>query len=438
MSPQWERKPNVSQTGLALRIRTRGARIQHASMYLCALALGAVLAACSEQQSAPFAPVTLASNTPTDPAAPATLGWNEQARMLVASNNLGPPAAGRIYAALAAAQYAALTKRVADVDAEADLRIAGTDTDFEGADEPRDRPPAWQRGAVAGASWLVLGFFFPSAEPALAQRVIDEGQDNPRFARGLEVGKRMGNRMIERAQSDHFTDVWTGTVPVGPGLWTNNGPPVAPMLGNMTPYFLTSGDQFRPPPPPEFGSAEFLADLQEVRTISDTRTPRQLEIASFWNFGTGTPTPLGVWNQIASDHIRENGLGEQAAAHVLALMHTAMMDAFIGCWNAKYYYWVLRPSQADPAITTPLGLPNHPAYSSGHSCGSAAATTVLAKFFPHQQEELRRQMIQAGNSRIYGGIHYRFDVTAGQDLGKLVARRAIRIDERSGLLSVLQ
>jgi len=26
-----------------------------------------------------------------------------------------------------------------------------------------------------------------------------------------------------------------------------------------------------------------------------------------------------------------------------------MMDALIGCWDAKYYYWTLRPSQADPS-----------------------------------------------------------------------------------------
>jgi hypothetical protein len=435
MSPTREHRRNGRFASLAQPMGRR--RWHNASACLWAL-ITSVLIACSDR-SAPTGPLTpAANNTPTDPAASATLGWNEQARMLVASNNLGPPAAGRIYAALAAAQYAALTKPAADVDTEADFRSAGTDTDFQGADVARDRLPAWKRGAVAGASWLVLGFFFPSAEPTLARRVSDEGQDNPRFARGLEVGKQMANKMIERARNDNFTDPWTGTVPVGPGLWRNNGPPVAPMLGGMTPYFLPSGNHFRPPPPPEFGSAEFLADLQEVQTISDTRTPRQLEIASFWNYGTGSSTPIGVWNEIASDLITQYGLDEQTAAHVLALMHTAIMDAFIGCWDAKYFYWMLRPSQADPAITTPIGLPNHPSYPSGHSCGSAAATTVLAKFFPEQQEELRRQMIQAGNSRIYGGIHYRFDVTAGQDLGKSVARRAIRIDEQRGLLSVLQ
>ena len=91
--------------------------------------------------------------------------------------------------------------------------------------------------------------------------------------------------------------------------------------------------------------------------------------------------------------------------------------------------------RADPAVTLPLGLPNHPSSPSGHSCGSAAAATVLGHFFPAQAGDLAEQMLQAGLSRMYAGIHYRFDVDAGQALGRSVAEHAIRVDAREGLLS---
>jgi membrane-associated phospholipid phosphatase len=42
---------------------------------------------------------------------------------------------------------------------------------------------------------------------------------------------------------------------------------------------------------------------------------------------------------------------------------------------------------------------------------------------------------QAGLSRMYGGIHYDFDVSAGQSLGAAVAQLAIGIDQSVGLLS---
>jgi membrane-associated phospholipid phosphatase len=111
-------------------------------------------------------------------------------------------------------------------------------------------------------------------------------------------------------------------------------------------------------------------------------------------------------------------------------MHAAMMDAIIGCWDAKYYYWTIRPSQADLGITLTFGLPNHPSYPSGHSCVSAAAATVLSHLFPDRAAELQSWVTDAGLSRMYAGIHYRFDITAGRGLGEAVARWAIAHADR--------
>ena len=119
------------------------------------------------------------------------------------------------------------------------------------------------------------------------------------------------------------------------------------------------------------------------------------------------------------------------------LTGVAMMDALIGCWDAKYVYWVIRPSQADPSITLTFGLPNHPSYPSGHSCVSSAASTVLAHLFPAHSAEVGAWLTDAGLSRMYAGIHYRFDITAGEDLGRSVGQLAIARDQQAGLLAAI-
>ncbi len=102
-----------------------------------------------------------------------------------------------------------------------------------------------------------------------------------------------------------------------------------------------------------------------------------------------------------------------------------MMDASIGCWDAKFAYWYVRPFQADPLITTPVGRPNFPAYPSAHSCLSASAAGVLAALFPAAADDLQRQVEEAGVARLYAGLHFHFDVDAGRQLGFAVARAAL-------------
>jgi len=360
-------------------------------------------------------------------ASPSSPGWQNQARTLVGANNMSPLAAARVYAALSVAQYGAvMTVNDSDADAEGGGRAA-----LEAS-----------RGAVAGASAQVLSFFFPAAAVALEQRVVTEGEAtpgdvHPHFTRGLSVGRAAGNAMVDRLKNDHFTTPWTGTVPTGPGKWIANGPPAGPTFGGVTPYFLTSGSQFRPPPPPAFGSPAFMTDLAEIKTISSTRTAAQREIALYWNFPTGTFTPIGYWNLTTANYIEANKLDERAATHAFALASAAMMDAAIGCWDAKYFYWMIRPPQADTSITLVFALPNHPSYPSGHSCTSAAAATVLAALFPDRAVELDGWVMEAGLSRMYAGIHYRFDINAGQQLGRAVGRWAVERDRQLGLLNAI-
>ena len=163
-----------------------------------------------------------------------------------------------------------------------------------------------------------------------------------------------------------------------------------------------------------------------MRQISDTRTRAQDSIARFWGLEGGTFTPPGYWNREASTLVVRHHLSERRAAALLALLNMVAMDGIIASHDAKYAYWCIRPSQADPAITLSLPLPNFPAYPSNHATISAAMAEVLAATFPREADRLRAAADEAALSRVYGGIHYRFDGEAGLTLGRRVARWGLR------------
>ena len=325
-----------------------------------------------------------------------------------------PVAAFRAYAYLSLAQYRAVVA----------------------AERPPRRAHVSRQGAVAAASAVVLSALFP-ADAAFFQSQL-QLQENERaaseqatsaFALGEDIGRAVGAEIVALAGTDRFNAVWTGTVPIGPGYWSSDlnppQPPQLPSLGQMRPFFMESGDQFRPGPPPAFGSPEFLAALAEVRQFSDTRTAEQLRIAQFWAMTTGTLVS-GFWNEETTKRIERYHLNERRAARALALVHMAAVDATISCYDAKYTYWLIRPYRADPAITTPISHPNHPSYPSSHACSSSASANVLAALFPAEAAQLVAMADEAGESRLYAGIHYRFDKNAGLRIGQQVAHLALR------------
>jgi membrane-associated phospholipid phosphatase len=381
-----------------------------------ALAL-AMLTAC---EPAPTDP-TNASSEAGLPAPPVTLEWQQTARSLVADRSMSPLAAGRLFAG---ASLAAM-RAVETVDAATGAHAGGQGGNGYGSGG-RSRYEA-RRGAVAGASARVLAWFVPAAASDLEAMVVGQGNAgpgrvHPDFERGVEIGRAAGDAVIAHLTNDGFTAAWTGSIPVGPGLWTTAVlPPAGAMLGQVTPWFLESRDQFRPAPPPVYLSTAFNADLAEVLAIAASLTPQQRAIALGWAYGGGTYTPVGYWNELASTYVADGGLDEAAAAKVFGLMSAAVMDALIACFEAKYHYWTLRPHHANPALATVFAVPNYPAYPSGHGSVSAASARVLAHFFPTRAAELDALLDDAAMSRIYAGIHYFFDMTAARSMAEEVA-----------------
>jgi membrane-associated phospholipid phosphatase len=285
--------------------------------------------------------------------------------------------------------------------------------------------------AVGAASAAVLDAFFPLDVSAInAQLAADlaspswPGAAQEDGASGMAIGRAVAVAMLARATSDNYLVASPGVPPVGPAFWVSSAAPIVRSLYRVRPFFLASQNQLLPPPPPAFGSQLFLTALAEIRAISDTRTPEQLAAAQFWNLATA-PFTAGAENLIADELIRDHHRTEREAARILAYANAAAFDAQIACFDAKFTYWFIRPSQADPLITLPIGLPNHPSYPSAHSCITAAIMTVLIDAFPSERDTLTANVHDAGLSRMYGGLHYRFDVEAGQTIGYRAAALAL-------------
>ena len=363
-------------------------------------------AACGQAAVDQTAPTANSTDVST------SVRWNRRAVALVvarqpASN--GQAAVSRILTYVSLAQYRAAVAAQASREAR--------------------RPSV--TAAIGAASTVVLNSFFPLdiasteaqlngdlAIPPWPNAPVEDAQA------GEALGRTIGTAVVAQAAGDNYLALAPSAPPTGPGRWTSSTAAVRSLYGTRA-FFLTSPDQLRPPAPPAFGSTAFTDALAEVRKIADTRTAEQTLIATNWNTSSGTFT-AGALNFIADDLIQERRVSELDAARILATANAAAFDAQIACWDAKFTFWFIRPSQADAGITMPIALPNHPSYPSGHSCMSAAMLGVLADAFPTERTRLDAMVQEAGMSRVYGGIHYRFDIDAGREIGRAAAALALK------------
>jgi membrane-associated phospholipid phosphatase len=382
-------------------------------------------AGCSDVPSAPQPSSTqrLASSsriqTVGAESPPATLQWNAKAIALASKNFLRPPNANRAYMLVSVAEAAALGE-------------ASTLEDDESLSDNGERGPDGRAGALGGAAVVVLTYLFPAEQQDLESTLAalrDAATHLKSFDAGVARGRAAGQRVADLARTDGSDAVVVPTIPVGPGFWTTPGPVLTPQWPFVRPMLMTSGNQFRPGPPPAFGSTEFLAALQRVRDFSDTRTPEQLAAVNFWNDPAGIGNHGAHWNHIAISLILRDNLSERRAVRVLEHLNLALSDAAIACMDAKYTYWLIRPYQVDPLITTPIGQPIHPSYPSLHSCQGGAAVGVLAHEFPLDAEMLRGLGAQMDLSREWAGLHYNFDTRVGTAIGHQIADLANALGE---------
>jgi PAP2 superfamily len=409
--------------------------------------------------------------------------WNEIARELAAKYNLvpaanadgtytlpdpanpgnypnfpfaHPPYTCRMLAYWSAAQYDALVatwhykyryNRPAPYKADASISTHLPQTDLPGY--PSDG------AAVAAVSKAILSAMFPLEKEYIAEKAAEH--ENSLIWAGVNVqsdivagdslGRGVAAVFIARSKTDGMKTAQTPKA-ISDSLrtvakdrwgwqWDNlEIPPrpvgITPYFGQVKPWCIPNVEAVRPVPPPAPGSVEFEAAVKELKDISDNLTNEQRKIANFWSDGAGTYTPPGHWNRFASGEIVKYQYNPLRSARTFAYMNMAIMDAGISCWDAKYYYHYPRPTQVIPGFKAILGVPNFPGYTSGHSTFSAAAATVLSHFFPADQAQFEAWAQEAADSRVYAGIHFRFDSEVGNSQGRACGNYAVEIAKTDG------
>lgn len=380
---------------------------------------------------------------------PVSAPWMQMALEFISAREKDPAASSRIYALVAVAAYDAM---VATWHYKYEFNREAPDVVERLADPGPDPSYPNEHAAIAFATADVLAYLFPErpalrltedAEQAADSRVLAGAARRSDVEAGRTLGKKVAEAVIAYAKADGSDKEWDGKRPGGrPRYWEpptgKTANPVSPLAGQWKPWVMSSGDQFRPPPPPAFGSPEFKAAAEELVKIKNELTEEQKKKATFWAGGQGTPLPAGVWNEVTLAYLRDLRPTEPQAERVMALGNVAMADAGIAAWDAKYAYWDPRPENGiqdlglDPTWKPFIDTPFFPSYISGHATYSAAIAEVLSFIFPAREKDFRDKALEAATSRAWGGIHWSLDSTVGIDVGTKIGQAVVEHAKKDG------
>jgi hypothetical protein len=325
--------------------------------------------------------------------------------------------------------------------------------------------------AAAQAAHDVIVALNPSATAAydaLLQQQLGSGP--PGFERhGAAIGARVAAEILAWRQNDGWivSAFPPYSEPPLPGRWQPTPPASAPATfthaQSAAPLAMVSSTQFLPVRPPILTSAAYATDLNEVKALgksdSQTRTLEQTATARLWASiaasGSGTATHYSqIWQNIARDVSQERGMTLVETARLFALMNVSIHDALQTTLTSKFVYGLWRPVTAirqadtdlnastdpDPTWSSLIPTPPYPSYAGNMATIGASAARVIALAIgtndiqvhatwkqssgpdvTHTFSTLSDVAKEQADSRIYGGIHYRFDNVAGQSAGKAVA-----------------
>ncbi len=376
--------------------------------------------------------------------------WNNVLLNAVRTNSMSPLPTSRVSAAMNTAMYDAVNS------------IARTHQPYH-VNMTAD-PGTSRQAAAAQAAHRVLSGMVPASQAsynAALANSLSSVPDGAGKTAGIALGNTVGTAILALRANDGASAVVPYTPGSASGDWRPTPPAnaaaAAPQWGSITPW-ASSPTQFRNPDgPPALDSPEFTAAFNQVKEIgsatSATRTQVQSDIAQYWAGGaTGTSTPPGHWNKIAQTVAESQGNTLEKNARLFALVGIAQADALIACWDNKYHYNDWRPvtairaaetdgnpdTVADPNWSSYITTPNHPSYLSGHSSVSGASGAVLAKLFGDNISftastegvsvpdrtftSFSHASQEAADSRLYGGIHWKYDNEDGLALGRAVGQ----------------
>lgn len=302
--------------------------------------------------------------------------------------------------------------------------------------------------------------FFPLAS-SVDKAAIDslEGALNDDFlesisaqeiSRSSAFGKAIATAVFNWAQLDgHNLANRPYSIPVGPGLWKPTPPafaaPATPYWGENRPVVAHSLANTSLPAPASYSEhpqSAFYQMVKEVFDASQSRTTDQAAMAIFWRDVPGVTSP-GHWLNIVRQVLVQTKTSLDKAALAYALTGSAINDALIACFKTKYQYNLVRPVtyirevMGHTTWSSLIGTPAHPEYSSAHAALSTAAAEVLQNLFgnignftDHTYDHLGlpsriyRSLsaigVEASQSRLYAGIHYRVSIEGGRLQGSRV------------------
>jgi len=288
--------------------------------------------------------------------------------------------------------------------------------------------------------------------------------NNQATANGLALGQNQAAFAAGARANDGSSSPGHFTPGVGPGQWQPTPPLYLPYFtanwASVTPFTMTSPSEFLPPGPPALNSPAYAAAVAELHSIgaanSTTRTLDQTKAAEFWDADNGVPL---TWNNIALQvaATRNNSLLHNALT--FALLSTAQTDSFIATFNSKSFYAFWRPVTAingtiDPNWVPLLAAPPFPSYTANHAAVPETGAMILDAMFGTDNADFsltfdtdnssaallgnptfgditrdytsfQEAAMETGMSRMWGGIHWPFDIQDGFTLGDKVASNAL-------------
>ena len=378
--------------------------------------------------------------------ADAVTDWNKRACDILGPASFETPVANRALALMHTAIYEsvnAITKKypAGDIKIEAP---AGASVD----------------AAVAAAARTTLLKLAPSklAEIEFAYQgalaAVPEGQAK---TDGIAVGERAAAAVLAARSEDGSATVETYRPYTIAGVYVPTVLPAVPVWPQRKPWLMSAADQFRPGPPPDLKSELWARDYNEIKAIGrkngSTRTAVQTDIAKFWE-ATGPAIYHGLVSSVTTAPNREITQN----ARLLMAVTQAVDDAMIAVFDAKYHYNFWRPITAirngdrdgndatprDASWTPLLPTPNFPEYPCGHCTAVAVQAEVLKlagglpastpvriaaggnpNIVVQSVKSWDEAVRQVSDSRMLGGVHYRFSNDAGEEIGRRVARLTV-------------
>ncbi len=419
--------------------------------------------------------------------------WNDQLLEALRRGSKGPTVGSRTIALTQTAMFDAWAAYDQDAD--------GTQLGDSLRRPIPERSEENKKEAISYAAFRVMSELFPERSTQLRDQMVALGFDPDNTSTDTSTPAGIGNTVAEALMASRRTDGsnqlnnyadTTGYAPVNPigtlvdpDRWQQypfliNGttvyrPFLTPHWGGVRPFALSSGAQFRPGPPPAYGTPECTEMIEEVAEITQDLDTEKKVIAEYWADGPSSELPPGHWVLFTRWVAERDQLSLDEEVKLYFAVGNAVMDAGIAAWETKRFYDNSRPITllrhfygdaqipwyplADGTTQTIRGrdwkpyqpnsfiTPPFAEYVSGHSTFSAAAAEVLRSFtgsdvfgftavvpagfskvesnFPPAPVSLSFSTFseaadQAGISRLYGGIHFRPGDQEGRRLGRRV------------------